>query len=126
MKAALFTALTPLLMLIAGASFEAEAAETALSEKQKIEALIKNIEELKETKFIRNGSEYDAASAGKFLRSKWRSQEAELKTAQDFIEKAASVSSTSGKAYVIRFKDGKEVPCGEYLKGELKKLEEKK
>ena len=30
-------------------------------------------------------------------------------------------SSTTGKAYMIRFKDGKEVACGPYLAGRLKK-----
>jgi hypothetical protein len=44
----------------------------------------------------------------------------------DFIEKVASVSSTSGKPYVIRFKDSHEVKCGDYLKEELKKLEKDK
>ena len=37
-----------------------------------------------------------------------------------FIAKAASVSSTSGKPYLIRFKDGREVKCGDYLKERLK------
>jgi len=115
-----------LLLIAARFSCPCSAADTPLTEKQKIEALIKHVEELKDTKFIRNGSEYDAKSAGTFLRSKWRSQETELKTAQEFIDKAASVSSTSGKPYLIRLSDGKEVQCAEYLKAELKKLDEKK
>ena len=51
------------------------------------------------------------------------SQEKEVKTATDFIEKVASISSTSGKPYVIRFKGKPDVKCGDYLKEELKKLE---
>jgi hypothetical protein len=93
-----------------------------LTEKEKIEALIKHVEDLKDAVFVRNGSDYDAKTAAKFLRGKW-DKEPDVKTAKDFIAKVASVSSTSGKAYLIRFKDGKEVKAGEYLTGELEKLE---
>jgi hypothetical protein len=92
------------------------------AEKQKIEALIKHVEELKDAKFVRNDKEYDAKTAGAFLRGKWDANKKEIKTAQDFIDKAATVSSTSGKPYLIRFKDGQETKSGEYLKSELKKL----
>ncbi|WP_395750280.1 DUF5329 family protein [Prosthecobacter sp.] len=95
------------------------AAET---EKAKIEALISHIQGLEGATFIRNGSEYTAANAAKFLRAKWDRADKEVKTAADFIAKVASTSGTSGKAYVIRFKDGKEVPCGEYLTAQLKKM----
>jgi len=96
----------------------APAAEPA--EKAKIEALISHIEGLEGAVFIRNGSEYDAASAAKFLRAKWKREDKNVNTAADFITKGASVSGTSGKPYVIRFKDGKEVPCGDYLATRLK------
>ena len=92
-------------------------------EKGKIEALIKHVEGLGDAKFVRNDREYVAGTAARFLRGKWESNEAEIKTARDFVEKAASVSKTSGKPYLIRFKDGKEVKSGEYLLAELKKLE---
>jgi hypothetical protein len=94
-----------------------------LSEMQKIEALIKHVEGLKDTKFVRNGVEYDAESAGKFLRAKWAANESGIKTAKDFIEKVATASSTTGTPYLIRTKDAKEVKSGEYLLAELKKLE---
>ncbi len=102
-------------------------ASTALTaaeatEKTKIEALISHIQGLENATFIRNGSEYSAANAAKFLRAKWERNDKEVKTAADFIAKVASASGTSGKAYLIRFKDGKETPCGEYLTAQLKKL----
>ena len=87
----------------------------------KIEALISHIGTLGDAKFIRNGSEYGAKDAAKFLRGKWQANKKDIKTPADFIEKAASKSSTTGKPYMIRFKDGKEIPCGEYLKGRLAK-----
>ncbi|WP_395738440.1 DUF5329 family protein [Prosthecobacter sp.] len=91
-------------------------------EKVKIEALISHIQGLEGATFIRNGSEYTAANAAKFLRAKWGRADKEVKTAADFIAKVASTSGTSGKPYMIRFKDGKEVPCGEYLTAQLKKM----
>lgn len=98
------------------------AAETAApAEKAKIEALISHIQGLENATFVRNGSDYSAANAAKFLRAKWERNEKEVTTAADFITKVASTSGTSGKPYVIRFKDGKETPCGEYLTAQLAK-----
>lgn len=99
--------------------------ENPKSEKEKIEGLIEHIANLQDAKFVRNGAEYDAKTAAKFLRGKWESNASEIKTAADFIEKAASVSSTTGKPYLIRFKDGKETKSGEYLLQQLKRLEGK-
>ncbi len=90
-------------------------------EKSRIEGLISHVENLKDAKFIRNGSSYGAQDAAKFLRGKWQSKDQEIKTAVDFIDKVATVSSTTGKPYLIRFSDGHEVKCGDYLKAELKK-----
>ena len=112
-----------LILISMGAPAGLQADEKALVEKQKIETLIKHIENLKDATFVRNGSTYDAKTAAKFLRGKWGAQEKEVRTAMDFVDKVATVSSTSGKPYLIRFKDAREVKCGEYLKEELKKLQ---
>jgi hypothetical protein len=93
-----------------------------LSEKEKIEALIKHVEGLEDAVFVRNGVEYDAKTAAKFLRGKWE-KASDVKTAKDFIDKVATKSSTSGKPYLIRLKGGKEVKGGEYLSKELEKIE---
>jgi len=85
-------------------------AESPAVEKQKIEALIKQVSDLKEAKFIRNGSTYEVSSAVRLLHGKWDA-------------KIASVSGTSGKPYLIRFKDGREITSREYLLAELQKLE---
>ena len=98
-----------------------EAAAAPPEEQKKIEALIAHVASLKKAVFIRNGKEYDAASAAKFLRGKWEANDKEIKTATEFIEKVATKSSTSGKAYRIRLEDGKETDCGPYLTGQLKK-----
>src|SRR5262245_17383203 len=93
------------------------------SEKQKIETLIKQVADLKDAKFVRNGSAYNADSAAVFLRRKWEANESEVKTARDFIDKVASFSGTSGKPYVIRFKDGGEMKSRDFLLSQLKKLD---
>jgi hypothetical protein len=93
------------------------------SENQKIEALIKQITQLSDAQFVRNGSAYNAESAAIFLRRKWQANASEVRTARDFIEKIASFSGTSGKPYLIRFKDGAEVKSRDFLLAELKKLE---
>ena len=56
-------------------------------------------------------------------RRKWEVNESSAKTARDFIEKVASISGTSGKPYLIRLKDGKEIPSREFLAAELQKIE---
>lgn len=93
------------------------------AEKQKIEALIKHVGDLKDARFVRNGSTYEPATAVRFLRGKWDANKAEVKSARDFIDKVASKSDTSGKPYLMRFNDGKEIPSRDYLLGELKNFE---
>jgi Family of unknown function (DUF5329) len=100
------------------------AGQTALAaERQKIESLIKQVGELKDAKFVRNGSTHDVSSAVRFLRGKWEANDADVKTARDFIDKVASGSGTSGKPYLIRFKDGRETKSRDFLLAELRKLE---
>ena len=105
-----------------GLSF-VQAQTLANSEKQKIEALIKQVADLKDAKFVRNGSNYNADSAAVFLRRKWEANESEVKTARDFIDKVGSFSGTSGKPYLIRFKDGGEIKSRDFLLSQLKKLD---
>jgi hypothetical protein len=93
------------------------------AERQKIELLIRQVVELKDAKFIRNGSTHDVSTAVRFLRSKWEANDGDVKTARDFIDKVASASGTSGKPYLIRFKDGRETKSRDFLLAELKKLE---
>jgi len=92
------------------------------SEKQKIEALIKQVAALKDASFVRNGWSYNADKAATFLQLKWEANAAEVKTARDFIDNVASISGTSGKPYLIRFKDGREILSHDFLLAELKKL----
>lgn len=94
-----------------------------LTQKQKIETLIAHIENLADATFIRNETEHNCREAAKHMRDKWQWKRKEIRTARDFIQVAATKSSVSGRPYLIRFKDGREVKCGEYLLQQLKQLE---
>lgn len=93
------------------------------AEKQKIETLIRQVAELKDAKFVRNGWTYEPSTAVRFLRGKWDANSSDVKSARDFIDKVATISGTSGKPYLIRFKDGKEIKSSDFLLAELKKIE---
>jgi len=106
--------------LLSGAVAGADAASN--DETRKIQALLAGVERMDAT-FVRNDKTYDAKTAAEFLRPKWKANDGDVATVKDFIEKIASKSSTSGKLYLIRFKDGREVRSGEYLRAELAKLQ---
>jgi len=111
-------------ILATAGSTSAGAQSASASERQKIEALIGHIGDLRDAKIIRNGWSYEPATAVRFLRGKWAAHDAEITTVGDFIDKVASVSGTSGQPYLIRFKDGRELPSREFLLSELKKIED--
>lgn len=96
-----------------------------LSEKAKIELLIKSISDLKGATFIRNGSSHTAKEAAEHLKKKWEYAEGDIHSASQFIEKLASKSSMTGKAYVIKLADGTNILAKDFLLKELKKLESK-
>jgi len=112
-----------LLLIFAACPGFSRAQSAPSAEKQKIEALIKEVSNLKDAKFVRNGSIYEPSTAVRFLRGKWEAHDAQVTTARDFIDKVASSSGTSGKPYLIRFKDGRELKSRDFLLTELEKLE---
>lgn len=116
---------TPIMLLVLALPSVARADGLSPAEKQKIESLIRFVGQSKDTTFVRNGSEYNAGHAATFLRRKWEANTSGIMTARDFVDKVASFSGTSGKPYLIRFKDGKELKAQEYLLTELRKIESK-
>jgi ABC-type uncharacterized transport system substrate-binding protein len=109
-------------LLLVGTYF-ALAASAPADETQKIELLIQYVNNLKDATFIRNGSTYNSKSAATFLRRKWQANQSEVRTARDFIDKVAAISHTSGRPYLIRFKDDKEIHSRDFLLARLKTLE---
>lgn len=106
-----------------GAAKLAHAPARALTEAQKIEALIAGIEHLPGAVFIRNGNEYDGNRAAAHLRLKWHNAGRRVKTAEDFISYCASESSLSGKKYRIRFADGHSLDSADFFHQQLRALE---
>jgi len=65
--------------------------------------------------FVRNGQDSTAKQAAEHMRQKWAYFSKKIKTPEDFILLAATKSELSGKLYLVRLKDGKESPAGEWL-----------
>jgi len=124
MKVLILTIAATALALSVG-SAALEAADLPPAEEKQIEALIAAIERMADATFIRNGRLYGATAAAEFLRRKWRQREADVRSTDDFIEKVASFSSTTGQPYRIRFSDGRETPCAVFLRTELSNLSKK-
>jgi hypothetical protein len=93
--------------------------DEALSENEKIEALILSLKQIVGAKFIRNGQEYTLDEAIDHMRQKWEWKKSEIKTVEDFIKIAGSKSSMSGKPYTIRMPDGSETKTEEWFRKQL-------
>lgn len=108
--------------VFAGAAVPAAAAPQP-AELARIERLIGAVALRGDLHFVRNGKAYSAADAARFLREKLKAQGDGVQTVQDFIERIASRSSTSGRPYLIRHADGREQPAAAFLHEELQRLE---
>jgi hypothetical protein len=71
--------------------------------------------------FHRNGTWYDAKRAQEHLRLKYETLAAgnQIQSAEDFVEKAATKSSLSGRAYEIRCSSGGIVATNQWLREAL-------
>jgi len=94
-----------------------------LSESEKIEMLIQSLKALDGATFIRNGREHTVDEAIDHMRGKRRWKSSAIKTAEDFIDIAATKSSMSGEAYLIKLRDGTTVESGDWFRGQLAKLD---
>ena len=108
--------------LVLGMAASGTCEQLPAGERTRIEALIAAVAGMTDAAFIRNGRSDDAGTAAEFLRRKWQRHAAEVRSAEDFIEKIASASSTTGRPYLVRLAAGREVPCGDFLRAELKRL----
>jgi len=74
--------------------------------------------------FFRNGTWYDAKRAQAHLRAKYDMLAAndQIKTAEDFIEKAASRSTLSGRPYKVRCAGGAAITTNQWFGAALMRL----
>lgn len=90
-------------------------AGVAPPEVARIERLIDVVAHSTDRRFIRNGTDYDAATAARFLRLKWQAFSERVHTAEDFIREIGSQSGTSGARYRVRATDGSEEDSATFL-----------
>ena len=74
--------------------------------------------------FYRNGTWHDSRAAQAHLRNKYNylMTANQIATTEDFIEKAATESSLSGKPYQVKCNDGATVSNSQWLREELARL----
>ena len=87
------------------------------TEAERIEAVLKMIEQSKVI-FIHNGGEHDAKAAAGHLRSKVKRAGKAVKTFDDFVDGLATKSSMSGKPYQVKLEDGSVEPLAKWLRAQ--------
>jgi len=70
--------------------------------------------------FIRNGSEHTPAEALDHIKAKYAHFKGDIKTPEDFIRLAASKSLLTGKPYLVRTPNGKEMQLDAWLTDALR------
>jgi hypothetical protein len=91
--------------------------------KQEIDHLLKHLAG-SGCQFNRNGTWYGSSQAVSHLKDKYDYllKHDQVSTAEEFVAKAASESSASGKPYLVKCGGEKEVQSGEWFRAELAKF----
>ena len=98
-------------------------ARAAESLEQTIAFLLHRIETADAT-FIRNGQAYTPQEAVAHVRAKYEHFKEQIKTPEDFIRLSATKSLLTGQAYLVRTRDGKEMPLNAWLGNALREHRE--
>lgn len=99
------------------------AALVAASPRAEVDALLTRLAQ-SECRFQRNGKWYGSQKAREHLERKlaYLERRGTLESAEQFIEKVASGSSTSGEPYLVQCAKAGAETSAEWLKGQLKAL----
>ena len=111
-----------LLATLLGAAAGLAHATPSESEHRLIDGLIQRVAGMRDITFLRNGNTYNAAEAARHMQAKYEHFRKEIVTAEDFIERCATRSEMTGKAYGIKRADGVEKASAEFLRAELRSL----
>jgi len=103
--------------------FFSTAASAVAEEQDEIEYLLSFVAE-SNCIFIRNGKEHQAKAASEHLAMKYNHVRGRIKTAENFIDKIASKSSLTRRAYTIRCNGKQAVPTQQWLRGALQSYRE--
>lgn len=105
--------------LVAAAAVPATAGATDTGNMEaEIDFLVEEIGE-SDCTFIRNGNEHSAQDAADHLQMKRKRGRRYYDSTEEFIERIASMSSWTGRKYLIRCTDGDPVPSGRWLQERL-------
>jgi hypothetical protein len=85
--------------------------------KEEVNHLLRYIQQ-SDCVFTRNGKEHTGVEALEHIRMKYDYVKSRVKTAEDFIDYAATKSSLSGKPYLVRC-EGEELPTAKWLRAKL-------
>lgn len=102
------------------------AAALPVQERERIELLLKGMERQAELQFERNGRRASARDAARFLRAKWERHGADVDSAEGFIDRIASRSSTTGQPYRVCAKAMACVEAGPWLRELLRQEDERR
>lgn len=111
-----------ILALLVGLALSSTAGALDENQRARIEQLLARIE-TSNVVFVRNGARHDAREAAAHLRMKWEKAGDRIATAEQFIDRLASRSYLSGKAYLVVLPDGRRLEAGPWLSGLLKDLD---
>jgi hypothetical protein len=101
------------LFIFAAQTFAAESLE------QTIDYLINYVSKSNAT-FVRNGTSHSPTEAVSHIKAKYEHFKDQIKTPEDFIRLCASKSLVTGKPYLVRTPDGKEMRLDAWLSEALK------
>ena len=114
------------LVLLLLAAAPADAAELSSSAQTEIDALLNRLGTSK-CQFYRNGSWHSGSEARDHLQMKldYLVEKGLITDSEEFIEKAGTESSISGKPYKVRCPNQEEQPSAVWLGSELRKIRQK-
>lgn len=110
-------------MMMLAVAGSANASIRPYTEQQKIDEVLQVIEKSNVT-FIRNGSDHSAHEAAEHLKKKLAYVGDKVQTAKDFINELATASSFTGRPYMVKLDDGREVTSHEWLMARLSEIEQ--
>jgi hypothetical protein len=118
-RAVLGWLLAPVALLVA------RPARATLDERDRarIQRLIEHVGRQSQIRFIRNGVAHDARQAAEHLQMKLDRASTRLTSVDEFIDQVASRSWLTGRPYLVRLPDGREVPAAGWLREELARIE---
>lgn len=98
-------------------------ATAAPAGRERIDALLQALAARTELRFLREDKVYTAAEAARFLHGKLAARGAGMKSAELFIQRIASRSSSTGRNYLVLWPGGRQQAAADFLTEELARVD---